>query len=126
MALAGAMEFQTMDATAKPDRPVDLVHLARHTLGNRDLEREVLRLFVRQSAVYLGRLRNARTAGEMRVAAHTIKGSARGIGAWRIAELANLFEEAAAEGATMDDAALADLAAAIEAANDYIHTVLSD
>ncbi|MBB4301865.1 HPt (histidine-containing phosphotransfer) domain-containing protein [Rhodobium orientis] len=115
-----------MDATAKPDRPVDLVHLARHTLGNRDLEREVLRLFVRQSAVYLGRLRNARTAGEMRVAAHTIKGSARGIGAWRIAELANLFEEAAAEGATMDDAALADLAAAIEAANDYIHTVLSD
>ena len=62
----------------------------------------------------------------MRVAAHTIKGSARGIGAWRIAELADLFEEAAAGGDSMDDTALADLAAAIEAANDYIRAVLSD
>lgn len=108
------------------DRPVDLVHLARHTLGNRDLEREVLQLFVRQSAVYLGRLRGAHSVAERRTAAHTIKGSARGIGAWRIAELADAFERMP-EGATNGDGAdFSELAQAIEDANIYIRDVLAD
>src|SRR5680860_1221609 len=36
-----------------PSRPVDLVHLARYTLGERSLEREVLELFCTQSVLYL-------------------------------------------------------------------------
>ena len=31
------------------DRPVDLVHLAKYTMGNRELEQEVLTLFTRSS-----------------------------------------------------------------------------
>ena len=40
-------------------RPVDLVHLSRYTLGERDLEREVLQLFCSQSLIYIERLHAA-------------------------------------------------------------------
>ena len=128
MALVGVMETN-MNGTVggmTADRPVDLVHLARHTLGNRDLEREVLRLFVRQSRMCLARLRAAHSSAERRSAAHTIKGSARGIGAWRIAELADAFEHLPDSAEKVDERDYADLTAAIESANDYIRDVLSD
>ncbi len=73
-------------------RPVDLVHLARYTLGNRALEREVLELFRTQSEIYLARLKEAGTEKAWAEAAHTIKGSARGIGAWRVASTAESAE----------------------------------
>lgn len=73
-------------------RPVDLVHLARHTLGDEDLEREVLQLFVTQSRIYLNRLKEAGDRAQWQRAAHTIKGSARGIGAWAVAERAEQAE----------------------------------
>ena len=53
-------------------RPVDLVHLARYTLGNRALEREVLELFLTQSQIYLERLRESAEDRAWRDAAHTI------------------------------------------------------
>jgi HPt (histidine-containing phosphotransfer) domain-containing protein len=54
------------------------------------------------------------------VAAHTLKGSARGIGAWRVARAAELLEQAA--GGTRDDGAIrkddmADAIAELEAAS---------
>ncbi|WP_162901606.1 hypothetical protein [Breoghania sp. L-A4] len=55
---------------------MDLVHLARHTLGNRDLEQEVLRLFIRQSVVFLDKMKGATNHEQRACAAHTIKGSA--------------------------------------------------
>jgi len=74
------------------ERHIDLVHLARQTLGDVNLEREVLSLFVVQSQVYLLRLQAADTPAEWKRAAHTIKGSARGIGAWPLAEAAEAAE----------------------------------
>lgn len=73
-------------------RPVDLVHLARHTFGDPDLEREVLQLFVVYAPAYLNRLKTAGDARTWRDAAHTLKGAARGIGAWGVAEQAELAE----------------------------------
>src|SRR3954462_4499615 len=76
---------------APEDRPIDLVHLARTTLGDRGLEREVLQLFDRQSALLIARMRSA-TPGGIATLAHTLKGSARGIGAWRVARAAEALE----------------------------------
>ena len=76
---------------APDDRPIDLVHLARMTLGDRSLEREVLQLFDRQSALLIARMRNAAPDGVATIA-HTLKGSARGIGAWRVARAAEAVE----------------------------------
>lgn len=68
-------------------RPIDLVHLARQTCGDRELEREVLSMFVHQLATSRSRLEHA-DLDERRMIAHTIKGSARGIGAFAVADCA--------------------------------------
>jgi HPt (histidine-containing phosphotransfer) domain-containing protein len=103
---------------APDDRPIDLVHLARTTLGDRSLEREVLQLFDRQSALLIARLRHAGPDGVAMIA-HTLKGSARGIGAWRVARAAEAVELA---GSTESGAALERLAAA----TDEARTVIAD
>lgn len=73
-------------------RPIDLVHLARQTLGDAELEREVLDLFERQSLQILDRLRCANGARAWSEAAHTLKGSARGVGAFGVAAAAEALE----------------------------------
>jgi HPt (histidine-containing phosphotransfer) domain-containing protein len=82
---------------------IDHVHLERMTLGDRSLEREVLEIFARQTAMTLERIAGAGPA-RAAAAAHTLKGSARGIGAWRVAEAAERLEHAATS--TADQAAL--------------------
>jgi HPt (histidine-containing phosphotransfer) domain-containing protein len=74
---------------------IDENHLGRMTLGDRRLEREVLEIFVRQTTIMLSRIMGADPALAA-AAAHTLKGSARGIGAWRVARAAELLEQAAA------------------------------
>lgn len=73
---------------------IDEDHLGRMTLGDRRLEREVLELFLRQSTIMLDRVVGA-DRPLAAAAAHTLKGSARGIGAWRVARAAELLEQAA-------------------------------
>jgi HPt (histidine-containing phosphotransfer) domain-containing protein len=72
---------------------VDRAYLARFTLGNVALEREVLELFAAQAPVYLQRLREANCIKAWREATHTIKGSASAIGARRLAHLAEMAEK---------------------------------
>ncbi|HEX3504912.1 MAG TPA: Hpt domain-containing protein [Xanthobacteraceae bacterium] len=107
-------------ATTDRDRKrtvIDGTHLECMTLGDRGLEREVLELFVRQTTIMLGRIVGAEPALAA-AAAHTLKGSARGIGAWRVAHAAELVESAAiGEGApsAMEEAVTELEAASLEA-----------
>ena len=105
---------------APDDRPIDLVHLARTTLGDRSLEREVLQLFDRQSTLLIQRMRAAAPSGVMPLA-HTLKGSARGIGAWRVARAAEAVEVAEARDLK---GAVDRLAAAAEEARMLIAELL--
>lgn len=114
--------------TARPvgERPVDLVHLARYTLGNRSLEQEVLGLFLTQSALYLSRLKDAMDEKTWRDAAHTIKGSARGIGAWHVVASAEAAENLQGDGFRTDrERSVAVLEEDIQAANSYIRSLLA-
>lgn len=76
------------------DTPIDRNHLTRMTLGDASLEREVLALFDRQAAMLLERMDGA-AAPVVAALAHTIKGSARGIGAFSVADAAEAVEVAA-------------------------------
>jgi HPt (histidine-containing phosphotransfer) domain-containing protein len=69
--------------------PVDLAHLRRYTGGDPELERQALTLFVPDALAYLARIE----AGEGRVPAHTLKGAAQAIGAWKLAALAERAEK---------------------------------
>jgi HPt (histidine-containing phosphotransfer) domain-containing protein len=106
---------------APDERPIDLVHLARTTLGDRTLEREVLQLFDRQSTQLIARMRSAAPDG-LAMLVHTMKGSARGIGAWRVARAAEALE--AAGCAAEVEGALDRLAAASEEARALIADLL--
>lgn len=75
-------------------KPVDLKHLAKYTLGDRGLEREILELFFKQLPSTVAALKAASTSKEWQVAAHTLKGSGRAVGAWRIARLGEQAERA--------------------------------
>jgi HPt (histidine-containing phosphotransfer) domain-containing protein len=72
--------------------PIDLTHLRRFTLGDKRLEEEILKLFIEQAPATIEAMKRARTKREWATAAHTLKGSARAVGAWRIAELAESAE----------------------------------
>jgi HPt (histidine-containing phosphotransfer) domain-containing protein len=102
--------------------PIDLVRLAANTLGNRELEVQVLRLFVTQSSSALCRLDGEDDTGVLKDLVHTLKGSARAVGADAVAHCCEDLEEAYGSG---DGANLTDLHKAVEEANAYIGDLLS-
>jgi hypothetical protein len=108
----------SLDLVASPpiagaEPAIDLVHLARMTLGDRKLELQVLELFDRQAELLLARMQEVEPAG-VATLAHTLGGSARGIGAWQVAAAAEALERAVATGHLVP--ALAQLTAAVEEA----------
>lgn len=100
--------------------PLDREHLTRMTLGDLALEREVLALFDRQSELLLERIRAGRV--DAGAAAHTLKGSALGIGAFAVARAAAAVEGAGASGRARP---VEQLAAAIAEARAAIAAILA-
>jgi HPt (histidine-containing phosphotransfer) domain-containing protein len=99
---------------------LDEEHLGRMTLGDRGFEREVLEIFVRHSATTLDLILDCvvgQDPAAVVVAAHTMIGAARGIGAWRVALAAERVEHAAEAGGEqeLDEAVAALKAASLEA-----------
>jgi HPt (histidine-containing phosphotransfer) domain-containing protein len=77
------------------DAPVDLAHLARYTGGDRTLNVEILRLFNGQLGDMVGQLLTVlqqRDARKWREITHTIKGAARGVGAFAMGDAAAIAE----------------------------------
>jgi HPt (histidine-containing phosphotransfer) domain-containing protein len=107
---------------ANPEPAIDLAHLARMTMGDVGLEREVLALFERQAGLLLARMRGA-PAPVIAAFAHTLKGSACGVGAWRVAEAARAVEHQATQP---DDGAAADALAKLADAVDEAKAVIAD
>ncbi|QWG25147.1 Hpt domain-containing protein [Bradyrhizobium sediminis] len=106
---------------APDDGPLDLEHLRRMTLGDAGLEHEVLAMFSAQTASLIGAL--AAMPADAGALVHTLKGSARAIGAFAVADAAARLEAAIHNG---DDPAeaLAGLAAAVAEARSAIDAIL--
>jgi HPt (histidine-containing phosphotransfer) domain-containing protein len=92
-----ALDAVTAPPLVPGDRPIDVAHLSRMTLGDRELEREVLTLFERQIGLLMERIETG-PAAVAAAAAHTLKGSACGVGAFAMARAAAQVEEAARIG----------------------------
>jgi HPt (histidine-containing phosphotransfer) domain-containing protein len=103
------------------DTAIDVQHLGRMTLGEPALEAEVLALFAAQSRDLAARL--AVVPADAAALAHTLKGSARAVGAFRVAEAALALETALRDGAE-PSAALAELQRAVAEARDEIGRML--
>lgn len=95
-------------------RPIDLVHLARQTSGDKNLELEVLNMFARQARSCMHDL----SCGQVDVitkTAHKLKGAAMAVGAFNISAAAEKVEAKATDAAD-----LALLGAAVLEAENFI------
>ena len=102
------------------DVPVDLDHLARYTGGDKTLNAEILRLFDGQITDMVSQLQSIieqRDLKMWRQVTHTIKGAARGVGAFAMGQ-------AAADAEPVDPAVHPDKAgAALESLKTQGHAV---
>lgn len=108
-------------------RAIDLIHLARQTLGDRDLETELLGLFRRQARQIVERLSADLPSDSVpwrADLAHTLKGSARAIGATRVAIKAEIYEVQARDGKADLKPALTALKSAVDEASHAIADLL--
>jgi HPt (histidine-containing phosphotransfer) domain-containing protein len=98
-------------------RPIDLQHLSRQTMDDRDIEREVLGLFAEQAQTVRKQIGKAEIK-ERLFLAHALKGSARGVGAFAIAECA-----CAIENSPTDRLVVKRLVRLIDEACDFIASI---
>jgi HPt (histidine-containing phosphotransfer) domain-containing protein len=115
------IEWMPSPPLAPDDGPIDSAHLDRMTLGDASLEREVLAMFSGQAVGLIARL--ATLPSDVMALAHTMKGSARAIGAFRVADAAEALEAAIRDG---DDPAqaLVGLKDAVAEARTAIDAIL--
>jgi len=107
---------------------VDLGHLARYTGGDAALNAEILKLFDGQANELVARLRAilaARDAKSWRETVHTLKGAARGIGAFALGDAAAAAEPIDPADATTATAALECLERTADEVRVFIHQYLA-
>jgi HPt (histidine-containing phosphotransfer) domain-containing protein len=102
------------------DGAIDIAHLKRMTLGDAGLEREVLAMFAGQAVRLIEAL--AALPSDAAEIAHTLNGSARAIGAFKVAEAAEAFEAALRDGEPSE--AMAALQQAVVQAGSAIEAML--
>ena len=119
MAAAVNIAFEAPDnlngLTPSQQRPIDLVHLATQTKGDKALEVEILQMFARQARGCLVALTGDRSNTEIKAAANRLRNAAIAVGALRVATAADLIET---KGASAD--ALASVASSVLEAEHFI------
>ncbi|TCU11860.1 Hpt domain-containing protein [Rhizobium sullae] len=115
---AVSIAFEAPDNSKGPcpskARPIDLVHLAKQTMGDKALEVEVLQIFARQARGCLNEISSG-DAKRIQAAAHRLKGAASAVGAFGVSEAAEAIENNCSDAANM-----AAVAAAVVAAENFI------
>lgn len=106
--------------------PIDRAHLARYTLGDAALEREILELFLGHLPNTIRDLGLAETDRDWRMATHALKGSARAVGAWRLATAAENAEriQSVADREAVD-AAISRIAEVSVEVSSHVATLIS-
>jgi len=115
------IEWMPSPPLAPDDGPIDIAHLRRMTLGDASLEREVLSMFSAQASRLLSAL--AALPPDAPALAHTLKGSARAIGAFAVGDAAALLETMIRSGSNPAEA-LSELDGAVSEARSAIDAAL--
>jgi HPt (histidine-containing phosphotransfer) domain-containing protein len=108
-------------------RPIDLVFLARQTLGDPGLEAEILSLFSRMTEVYLARVTDEATDMDaLKHGLHSLKGAAAGVGARAVATEAAAAEAELRDTGKLGAERLSDLTIAVEEVQVFISGLLAE
>lgn len=102
---------------------IDLDHLEKYVGGDDALRDEILTLFAERAISLNAELKATQTEEERKLTLHTLKGGARGVGAWALGDLCEQAErmngnsEKAAEQAVLMvdiEKAVSEVAAAVQ------------
>lgn len=115
------MEWMPSPPLAPGSDAIDVAHLQRMTLGEQDLEREVLAMFLQQSRTLIARL--VQKPVDNAAIAHTLKGAAKAIGAFAVADAADDVELRLRADQNVEQA-IASLCDAIDTAHIEIQGLL--
>jgi HPt (histidine-containing phosphotransfer) domain-containing protein len=115
------IEWMPSPPLAPDDGPIDIAHLRRMTLGDAALEREVLTIFSAQASRLVKAL--AMLPADALALAHTLKGSARAVGAFAVGDAAAHLETSIRSGCGRAEA-LSELDDAIAQARSAIEAML--
>lgn len=85
--------------------PIDMAHLATQTMGDKELEVEVLKLFAKQARSCLQAL--VQSDADHRGIAHRLKGAASAIGAFNVVKAAGEIENQGTDAARIAAVTLA-------------------
>ncbi len=116
------IEWMPSPPLVPDDGPIDFAHLRRMTLGDAALEREVLGMFSAQAQHLVKSL--ATRPADAAMLAHTLKGSARAVGAFAVGDAAAHLETQIRSGSDRAEA-FSDLDDAIKQARSAIEALLS-
>jgi len=108
---------------------IDCEHFQTMTGGDKALQSEVLAIFDEQSQLWRRLLIPDAPVHTWRDAAHTVKGSARGLGLWALAQACETAEALAKNGVKDGPIVAAELAkvrSALDEALDVIRDVLAN
>ena len=111
-----------------PGKAIDLDHLARYTGGEKELNGEILRLFdgqISSMVAELNTLLQDPNSKRWREIAHTIKGAARGVGAFEMGEAAAKAEPVDPANQPEAKAAVAKLESEAETVRAFISSYLA-
>jgi HPt (histidine-containing phosphotransfer) domain-containing protein len=106
---------------------IDMEHLARYTGGDVKVNAEILRLFESQTNDLVARLNSILAANDAKTwkeVTHSLKGAARGIGAFELADAAELCEPVDLLDREAAAAAIAEVKSQSEAVRTFITTYL--
>ena len=103
---------------------IDLVHLKQYTGGDPNLEKEILTMFVPNVRGYVEQMAAAEAARTWEHAAHALKGVARGVGAFGLADAAESIEHSYSDDETARRDLLTDLQARLEEVERFVRSHL--
>jgi len=110
------------------NKSVDLEHLARYTGGDKVLNAEIMRLFDAQASELVAKLHSildASDAKSWKEVTHTLKGAARGIGAFEMGDAAAKCEPVDLADRACASAAIANLQTSTTQVRSFIRDYLA-
>ncbi len=120
------IDRELLDRELFENRIIDLVFLCAQTMGDPELELEILRLFSKTSSDCLSVILSDTTESEIKLALHSLKGAASNVGAKSIAQNINIAENFMQENGFIEREMLSNIGFSVEEARRFIKKIISE
>lgn len=107
-------------------RAIDLAFLARQTMGNKNLENDILQLYRKQLRKFEPDWAKAKSLPNLEITIHGMRSAALGVGATSIAELSRSAEQELRQNGTQMGEIYAQLGDAVRVALEFIDQILGE